>query len=478
LTGKGQPRSLVWLRNDLRLRDNPALDAARRDGPVVAVYCWCPEQWRSHGMGPRRMAFLLRHLRVLANDLAARGIPLHILRAERFNAVPDALLTLAQSLGVSAVHCNAEYPVDEQRRDRRVAQHLQQAGGVLHCHHGNVLSPPGSILTKGGTMPAVFSAFRRRWLAQTQAGEWQPLPLVRSQDWPQGHGKAPALHTLPVPDDVDEGLLAELWPAGEDEAQRRLKQFIQNGLADYQRQRDLPAVPGTSQLSPYLAIGAISARQALAAAMQANHGRRSGGRAGADTWINELLWREFYQHLTAALPRLSMGRAFKPETENLAWRDDSAALEAWQQGRTGYPLVDAGMRQLNATGWMHNRLRMICAMFLSKHLLLDWRLGEAWFMQQLVDGDFAANNGGWQWSASTGCDAVPYFRIFNPITQAKRFDPDGIFVRTWVPEVEALAPPDIFEPWKAPLLAPAYPAPIVDHRMARERALAAFKSLK
>ncbi len=170
-----------------------------------------------------------------------------------------------------------------------------------------------------------------------------------------------------------------------------------------------------------------------------------------------------------------MGQAFRAETEQVPWRYAEAELLAWQQGRTGYPLVDAGMRQLNSTGWMHNRLRMVCAMFLAKHLLLDWRLGEAYFMAQLVDGDFAANNGGWQWSASTGCDAVPYFRIFNPITQARRFDPDGRFVRAQVPELAALTAPDIFEPWRAPLLAPDYPAPLVDHAQARMRALAAFK---
>ncbi len=477
MTAASPPRSLVWLRNDLRLRDNPALDAARREGPVVAVYCWCPAQWRSHGTGPRRMAFILRCLRALSADLAERGIPLRILMAKHFSEVPAGLQALARELGINALHFNAEYPVDEQQRDHSVQVLLEAHGVSVAVHHGAVLTPPGSIRTNAGKMPVVYSAFRRRWLARTQAGEGQPLALIPTQTWPVLNGKAMTSDPLPDPDDVDEALLADLWPGGENEALRRLRRFMEGPLVDYREQRDLPASPGTSRLSPYLAVGCLSPRQALAAAMRANHGRRSGGRPGPDAWINELLWREFYQHLTAALPQLSQGRAFKPETERLPWRDDPDALAAWQQGRTGYPLVDAGMRQLNAQGWMHNRLRMVCAMFLSKHLLLDWRQGEAWFMQQLIDGDFAANNGGWQWSASTGCDAVPYFRIFNPITQAQRFDADGAFVREWVPELKALPAPDIFEPWKAPVLAPDYPEPIVDHKAARARALAAFKSL-
>jgi deoxyribodipyrimidine photo-lyase len=470
--------ALMWFRNDLRVRDNPALLAARSAGPVIALYCLCPVQWRSHGMGPRRIAFILRNLRALSADLAARNIPLLVIQADKFSRLPALLLEVAQRHQAATLCFNDEYPVDEQRRDAAVSDAFERAGISVKRSSGSVLSPPGTVLTKAGKVATVYSAFRRRWLAQTQAGEWEPLPLVRRQDRPGQSGKTVQPSPIPALADIDEQLLSRYWPGGEAEARRRLSAFVDGPVLDYSRARDIPAEAGTSQLSPYLAVGALSPRQALAAALSRNSGRRTGGRPGVDGWINELLWREFYQHLTASLPRLSMGHSFKPETERLGWRDNTADLQAWQQGRTGYPLVDAGMRQLIATGWMHNRLRMLCAMFLSKHLLMDWRLGEAWFMQQLVDGDFAANNGGWQWSASTGCDAVPYFRIFNPVTQARRFDADGRFVRTWVPELADLQVPQIFEPWRVPLLAPAYAAPVVDHKAARERALAAFKALR
>ena len=273
--------------------------------------------------------------------------------------------------------------------------------------------------------------------------------------------------------------LRRLWPAGEAAAQRRLAEFADTALGRYDSQRDFPALPGTSQLSPYLATGVLSPRQCLHAALAANGGEFASGNTGAVSWINELLWREFYKHVLVGYPRVSMGRAFRAETEALAWRDAPADLEAWQQGRTGIPIVDAAMRQLLATGWMHNRLRMIVAMFLTKNLLIDWRAGERWFMQHLIDGDLAANNGGWQWSASTGTDAVPYFRLFNPLSQSKRFDPDGRFIRQWVPELAGLDARDIHHPAAlgGPFGVPGYPAPIVDLPRSRERALAAFRNL-
>jgi deoxyribodipyrimidine photo-lyase len=226
-------------------------------------------------------------------------------------------------------------------------------------------------------------------------------------------------------------------------------------------------------LSPYLAHGVLSPRQCLSAALDANEGRLSGGSPGIETWISELVWRDFYRHVIALFPHVSRGEAFRPEADRVEWRNDPAELEAWRRGMTGYPLVDAAMRQLLTTGWMHNRLRMLTAMFLTKHLLIDWRLGERHFMSHLVDADFAANNGGWQWSASTGTDAAPYFRIFNPITQAERFDPAGEFVRTQVPELAETRGSATLTPWLHGVA--RYPAPIVDHAFARARALEAFK---
>ncbi|WYX18753.1 deoxyribodipyrimidine photo-lyase [Achromobacter xylosoxidans] len=264
-----------------------------------------------------------------------------------------------------------------------------------------------------------------------------------------------------------------LWPAGESAAGARLDAFADGVIDAYRDERDFPSLPATSCLSPYLAAGVLSPGQALRAALAANQGELESGKAGAATWINELLWREFYQHLLAACPALSMHQPMKPETAAVPWRDAPDDLRAWQQGRTGLPIVDAAMRQLLALGWMHNRLRMVTAMFLTKNLLIDWRLGEAWFMAHLVDGDLAANNGGWQWSASTGADSVPYFRVFNPLSQSRKFDPRGVFLREWLPELAHLDDNAIHDPSPMERAAAGYPAPIVDLPQSRLRALEA-----
>jgi deoxyribodipyrimidine photo-lyase len=281
---------------------------------------------------------------------------------------------------------------------------------------------------------------------------------------------------FPTPPDS----LRQLWPAGEEAARERLATFTLEELWCYEERRDLPAQPGTSQLSPYLAAGVLSPRQCLHAALQGNQGEFDSGNPGAVCWINELLWREFYKHILVGYPRVSRHRAFRLETERLAWRRAPDELDAWQQGRTGIPIIDAAMRQLLATGWMHNRLRMVVAMFLSKNLLIDWREGERWFMRHLIDGDLAANNGGWQWSASTGTDAAPYFRIFNPINQSQRFDPEGRFLRRWLPELAHLDTRDIHNPaGLGGLFAEdGYPVPLVDLGASRDRALAAFRRLE
>ena len=258
-----------------------------------------------------------------------------------------------------------------------------------------------------------------------------------------------------------------------------MARFTSEQIHYYQDERDLPAKPGTSQLSTYLAAGVLSPRQCLHAALGSNNGEFESGSPGVFTWVNELLWREFYKHVLVGFPRVSRHRAFKPETEYLPWRNAPAELAAWQEGRTGVPIVDAAIRQLLATGWMHNRLRMVVAMFLTKNLLIDWREGERFFMRHLIDGDLAANNGGWQWSASTGTDSVPYFRIFNPLSQSERFDSEGQFIKHWLPELAALNKKEVHNPASAGGLfgVANYPAPIVDLKKSRERALSAFKSL-
>jgi deoxyribodipyrimidine photo-lyase len=273
--------------------------------------------------------------------------------------------------------------------------------------------------------------------------------------------------------DYQSTVSASLWPAGEDSARQRLNRFVAKPLFLYQAQRDFPALEGTSQLSPYLAAGMISARECFAAALIANNHELDMGNQGAVIWMSELIWRDFYKDILVAVPRVSMNKAFKPETEKLRWRYDEHQLIAWQEGKTGFPIVDAAMRQLNATGWMHNRLRMGVAMFFSKNLFFDWRIGEAYFMSRLIDGDLSANNGGWQWSASTGTDAAPYFRIFNPIRQSERFDPKGDFIRQYCPELASLSSKEIHEPTNRL----GYPKQIVNLEQSRKDAIAAFKAL-
>jgi deoxyribodipyrimidine photo-lyase len=273
--------------------------------------------------------------------------------------------------------------------------------------------------------------------------------------------------------------LRALWPAGEREACRRLDSFADAQIDYYKNERDFPAKPGTSQLSAYLAAGVISPRQCLHAALHSNQGEFESGKVGAVTWINELLWREFYKHILVGYPRVSRHRAFRPETEALAWRDAPEELAAWQEARTGLPIIDAAMRQLLETGWMHNRLRMVVAMFLTKNLLIDWREGERFFMRHLIDGDLAANNGGWQWSASTGTDSAPYFRIFNPLSQSEKFDGEGVFIKHWLPELAGLNKKEVHNPANLGGLfgVADYPSPIVNLSTSRQRALAAFKNL-
>lgn len=469
---------LVWFRNDLRCRDQAALASARERGPVVAVYCHCPGQLAAHGVGATRVAFTLRCLAALRETLQQLGIPLLILELDTFDDVPAALCRLQRQLGSQRLHFNAEYPLNEARRDAAVTRALEAEGVAVHCHHDTVIHAPGSLLTQAGKPYTVFTPFRKRWLAALDQGALQPRPAPPSQqqgEWAAAAGRA----RDPLPDllaHCPSAVPAELWPGGEDPAWERLQRFLAGAIDDYRQQRDFPALDGTSTLSPWLAVGCLSPRQCLHAALS-HDPEALQGEGGAATWVSELIWREFYRHVVAAFPHVSQGRAFRREYDGIHWRQDEASLAAWQQGRTGYPLVDAAMRQLEETGWMHNRLRMVVAMFLSKNLLLDWRHGEAHFMAQLVDGDFASNNGGWQWSASTGTDAAPYFRIFNPVTQSRRFDPEGAFIRRYVPEVAALEGPGLHAPWQVKGVDLDYPAPIVEVAASRRRAIEVFRKL-
>ncbi|WP_333982594.1 deoxyribodipyrimidine photo-lyase [Ectopseudomonas khazarica] len=468
---------LMWLRTDLRTQDNTALSEAMLSGPTIALYLITPQQWQRHDDAPCKVDFWLRNLAELQRALARLNVPLLVRHCADWSDAPAQLAEVCHQHNVCAVHVNEEYGVNESLRDQQVAAYLRQQDIAWHSHLDQLFFRPGSVLTRSGSYFQVYSQFRKVCYERLHSA----LPACIAPLRPQ----APlAIASDPIPEAVagfttPGASLRELWPAGEDAAQQRLQRFADEQVSEYDRQRDFPARPGTSQLSAYLAGGVLSPRQCLHAALSANQGEFDSGNPGAVTWINELLWREFYKHILVGYPRVSRHRAFRLETEALRWRDAPQELAAWQEGRTGLPLIDAAMRQLQATGWMHNRLRMVVAMFLTKNLLIDWREGERFFMRQLIDGDLAANNGGWQWSASTGTDAAPYFRIFNPISQSQKFDPDGHFIRHWLPELASLNKRDIHDPAAlGGLFAPSgYPRPIVDLSRSRERALSAFKDL-
>ncbi|WP_150642496.1 deoxyribodipyrimidine photo-lyase [Pseudomonas fluorescens] len=468
---------LIWLRSDLRVHDNTALSAAAASGPTVAVYVLSPKQWLAHDDAPCKVDFWLRNLHELSKALGELNIPLLIRHASTWEQVPLVVLELCRQHGIEAVHANEEYGIHESQRDVAVDKVLQAHGIGFHRYLDQLLFKPGSVLSKTGSYFQVFSQFRKICYARLHSA----LPRLISAPNVQ---LPPAISSDPVPSGVagfapPGETLRQLWSAGETEARRRLESFAEQQIDYYKSERDFPAKPGTSQLSAYLAAGVISPRQCLHAALHSNQGEFESGNEGAVTWINELLWREFYKHILVGYPRVSRHRAFRPETEALAWRDAPDELAAWQQGRTGLPIIDAAMRQLLETGWMHNRLRMVVAMFLTKNLLIDWREGERFFMRHLIDGDLAANNGGWQWSSSTGTDSAPYFRIFNPLSQSEKFDAQGLFIKHWLPELTELNNKDIHNPAARGGLfgAPDYPPPMVDLNQSRQRALTAFKSL-
>lgn len=465
----------IWFRQDLRVADNQALTAAmtmarQQQLPLKAIYIATPEQWACHDVGPRQLGFIERHLRCLQQSLAALGVELTLWQCPTFDEVLPLWQQAAEQNSIAAIFAGKEPEINEVRRDQAIVA----AGLPLYLTDEHCLLDAGRVVNQAGDMYRVFTPFFKRWRDVASRMNFAPLKV------PAPHGKALALEspiTLPIAT-----AQSDSWRAGEGEARQLLQQFVQQSAADYKAQRDFPALDGTSSLSPYLALGVISPRQCIAALLSEYPDAIIDDTSPGRCWLSELVWREFYRHLLQAYPALSMGASFNPLGNNIEWRQADDDFAAWCEGRTGYPIVDAAMRQLAQTGWMHNRLRMIVASFLTKHLLIDWRRGERWFRRHLLDGDLAANNGGWQWSAGTGCDAQPYFRIFNPMTQSEKFDPDASFIRQYVPEVAEWPLKQIHHPdtrLHGNLFAVSdYPLPIVDHSAARHRALERLAVLK
>lgn len=445
-----KPRALFWFRRDLRLNDNPGLARAVREyDEVIPCFIFDPELLKSPDIGARRVAFLLASLESLSKNLEHVGSYLIV----RQGKPEQELAALARESRASALFWNGDLEPYALKRDEGIRQVCLGLGIKAVEVADQCIQAPGQVLKGDGTPYAVFTPYSKAW-------RLQPVPSLcprpRSIKSPVGIKTVhlPSLkelgHTLDVP----------LPAVGEKAAHDMLKSYMQSGVESYQSKRNFPDLDATSRLSPHLRFGTISPRTVHAAAMAAKEKNPRASKE-IEVFLSELIWRDFYKTILFYFPHVTTG-SFRPVYNDLEWENDEALFQAWCEGRTGYPMVDAAMRQLNQTGWMHNRLRMIVSSFLTKDLLVDWRKGERYFMKQLYDGDLAANNGGWQWAAGTGTDAQPYFRIFNPASQAEKYDPEGRFIEKYIPEINSLT----------------YPAPIVDHGSQRIKTLAMFKKVR
>ncbi len=470
---------IVCFRNDLRLADHPALTAAVASGhPVLPCYVLdddSPGAWR---MGGASRWWLHHSLASLGDDLAARGAPLLLQRG----AWAQTLAALARDTGAEAVYWTRGYEPWFIGQENALRDALPDT--EIKRFPGSLLFEPEDVRTGSGGPYKVFTPFWKacRKLAAPGAAKPAPKHIAALGDAPAGLA-LDALDLLPTRPDWAAGL-RETWTPGEDGAHDRLTAFAAQSIGAYDNARDLPGQPGTSMLSPHLHFGELSPRQVWHAA----HAAAASGQnqRGVDVFLSEIGWREFSYHLLVHWPSLP-DEPFREPFERYPWRQDTAGLDAWQRGQTGIPIVDAGMRQLWHTGWMHNRVRMIVASLLVKNVLVHWRDGEDWFWDTLVDADLASNAAGWQWVAGSGADAAPYFRIFNPVTQSARFDPGGNYLRRWVPEIAGLPDKHIHDPSAAPAnvleaagvtLGKTYPRAIVDLKATRQRALDAYKALR
>ena len=462
---------LVWFRNDLRLADNPALCRAGRTGrPVIPVFVFDEAAGRPIGFASRW--WLHGSLQALAVSLQAVGSRLVLRRG----AATDVIEALTREAGAAAVYWNRQYDPALSELDRAIEDRLRVLAIEPRTSNAALLFEPWAIRTGTGAPYKVFAPFWRRCMEQSIQ---RPLPPPATLAPPTAWPASESLDGWRLRDSGPErtGDLRALWEPGEAGASCRLEDFERVGVTTYESRRDRPGADGTSKLSPHLHFGEIGPRQIAEQLLR-------GGRVSeTHPYLRQLGWREFSYHLLFHHPDLGDAN-LRSDFDRMPWRDCPTDLRRWQQGLTGYPLVDAGMRELLTTGWMHNRVRMVSASFLTKHLLIDWRLGAAWFWQMLVDADWANNNAGWQWVAGTGTDAAPYIRIFNPVTQSRRFDPAGDYLRTWLPQLARLPDRFIHAPWTASrsILAQAgvrlgetYPDPIVDHAAARSRALAIYR---
>jgi deoxyribodipyrimidine photo-lyase len=476
-------KGLVWFRRDLRLHDNPALAAACQEcSEIVPLFVFDEPLLHSRVFGPFCVGFMLGCLENLRQSLDDQGLHL----AWRLGEPVETVTRLAMELAVDRVYWNRDYEPTAIERDRSVQRCLEQRGQTVCTFKDHVVFEADEVRGLTGQPFQRYSAYRDRWWAKWRAAT-PPLMAVPKFEGLKTFPSVPAMAPLPSAATLGYETVPMWIEPGEKAARSRLQWFLRGPVHTYVSGRNLPAIDGTSKLSPHLRFGTISARTVIHAALNTISKGGSISRADVLTWMDEIVWREFFQQVLMAFPRVADGsfktkpglplaRAEGPERDRL--------FGAWCEGKTGYPIVDAGMRQLNQTGWMHNRVRMVVASFLVKDLRIDWQSGERYFMRQLVDGDLAANNGNWQWCASTGTDAMQGYRIFNPRTQSEKFDDEGMYIRQYVPELSDVPVKWIHEPHLMPeseqrrakcRIGSEYPAPIVDHRQARQEYLALGK---
>lgn len=470
--------TLLWFRKDLRLTDNTALKAAiEAGGPVIPVFIWSPDEAGDWAPGAASQWFLHQALKSLDASFRERGGHLVLRTGDSLEELRDMI----EKTGARCVFWNRRYEMPQREVDADIKKALREDGLEAESFNSSLLNEPHTVSTGAGKPYKVYTPYWRK--VKDRSLPEVAEPGLAKMQLPESYPQTVALDSLGLlPEEQWYRKFYPIWEVGEAAAQKRLERFLEDAVDDYDEARDVPSISGTSGLSAYLHYGLIGPRQIMHTLLS-RHDLRA---KGPNTFAKEVYWREFAYNVLYHFPN-TPDAPLQEKYADFPWEPDSEALERWQRGQTGYPVVDAGMRELYATGWMHNRIRMVVSSFLVKHLLQDWREGERWFWDTLVDADLASNTLGWQWSGGCGADAAPYFRVFNPMTQGKKFDAEGDYVRKWVPELAKLPSKYIHEPWEAPdgilqhagvELGESYPKPIIDHKEGRERALEALGKLK
>ena len=456
--------SLFIFNSDLRLKNNPALSNASLNGSsLTTVFIFNPKKWNNHNESNLKIAFQIEHLKELSEKLKNLNIPLKIINANGIEDESKKIIDFVKKNEIQEVFINKEYGVNEMQRDETLQKNLERMNKKLNIFDSSIFHPD-SIKTQSDTFFKVFTPFSRAFRSKLMSRKIEISELPKRQE-----------HAISVSDriesfklDKNDQEIFNQYEIGEEKALEKLESFIDHKILNYKENRDFPSLDGTSALSPYLSSGILSSGQCIYYVFQ----KYSEDEIGVKTWVNEIIWREFYKYILFHNPRVSKNLSFSEKYDNFPWLNNEDNFISWSKGQTGVPIIDAAMRQLNASGWMHNRLRMIVAMYLTKNLLIDWRKGEKYFMKKLIDGDFASNNGGWQWSASTGVDAAPYFRIFNPITQSEKFDKEGSFIKKWIPEIATAK--NIHDPSTEERKEMGYSYHLVDLKESRKKAIEQF----